>query len=140
MPAQPRANAGQTKKPATTGRAKAKEETMTTQNEIATRTNGLLKDAGIDTFVTHLSYGEIAKKMEEAACSLEGFSEACYDQNHVNELVEALEGAADETDMENWNISADEWRSNIEQALLAKAFDEIHDDLIAAENDWYEAE
>lgn len=113
---------------------------MTTQNEIATRINASLKEAGIDTFTSHLSYGEIAKKMEQAASSLEGFAEACYDQNKVGELVEALALPATETDMATWGIDSDEWRSAIEQALLAKAYDVIYDDLIAAENDWYAAE
>lgn len=113
---------------------------MNTQNKIATRINALLRDAGIDAFTSHLSYGQIAKKMEEASCSLEGFAEACYDQNKVSELVEALALPATETDMATWNIDSDEWRSAIEQALLAKAFDDIHDDLVDAENDWYEAE
>lgn len=113
---------------------------MATQNEIATRINALLKDAGIDTFTSHLSYGEIAKKMEQAASSLEGFTEACYDQNKVGELVEALALPATETDMATWGIDSDEWRSAIEQALLAKAYDVIYDDLVTAENDWHEAE
>jgi hypothetical protein len=113
---------------------------MAIQNEIATRIAALLKEAGIDSFTSHLSYGEIAKEMETAASSLEGFAEACYDQNHVSELVEALGEPASDTDIANWDIDADEWRGAIEQALLAKAFDEIYDDLVEAEQVWFDAE
>lgn len=113
---------------------------MSTQNEITVRISALLKDAGIDSFTSHLSYGQIAKEMSDASGSLGGFAEACYDQNKVDELVEALTGPADSSDMETWSIDAAEWRSAIEQALLAKAFDEIYDDLIDAEKKWYDAE
>lgn len=47
------------------------------------------------------------------------FAAACYDMNTIRELQDALQGDADETDMKNWGIGADEWREQIELALRA---------------------
>jgi hypothetical protein len=52
------------------------------------------------------------------------FAEACYDQNSKAELIEALAGPADKTDCEAWQISADEWRAAIQQALDARTEDD----------------
>lgn len=106
---------------------------MTTQNKISVRITALLKNAGIDTFTSHLSYGEIAKEMAAASSNLDGFAEACYNQNTTSDLTECLKEDADESDMDAWNIDANEWHTSIKKALLAKAFDEIYDDLIDAE-------
>lgn len=97
-----------------------------------------LKAAGIDSFTSHLSYAEIAKKAEEASQSLDGFAEACYDMNSIDELIQGLT-QADETDMAAWGLDEEEYKSAIEQALLAKAYDDLYDDLIEAENDWFES-
>ncbi len=51
------------------------------------------------------------------------FAEACYDQNSVTELTEALRGPADREDMRQWGLSACEWREQIELALAAKLAD-----------------
>ena len=51
------------------------------------------------------------------------FAEACYDMNTIEELEDALKGAADETDMKTWGITADEWRDQIELALAEKRAD-----------------
>lgn len=59
--------------------------------------------------------------------ALTGFAEACFNDNSVAELREALAGPADATDCETWGISADEWRAAIEQALAAKRGIEIVD-------------
>ena len=51
------------------------------------------------------------------------FAEACYDQNSIDELEDALKGDADKTDMENWGVTAEEWREQIELALAEKRAD-----------------
>lgn len=43
------------------------------------------------------------------------FAEACYDTNSLPELRDATE--PDETDMEQWGISADQWREAVAAAL-----------------------
>lgn len=60
---------------------------------------------------------------------LSGFSEACYNDNSQDELICALAGNADSADMENWGITADEWRESIEAALAAKAIENNGDEL-----------
>ena len=50
------------------------------------------------------------------------FAEACYDQNSINELIDALVQTADKTDCE-WGISADEWKIAIQAALKDKIYD-----------------
>ncbi len=50
---------------------------------------------------------------------LNTFAAACYDQNTIDDLDEALKGDPDNIDMSAWNISADEWRSHIKLALEA---------------------
>ena len=57
--------------------------------------------------------------------TLSGFAEACYDQNSIVELREALAmPEADATDCEVWEITADEWRAAIEEALAARLANE----------------
>ena len=51
------------------------------------------------------------------------FAESCYDMNSIYELESALAGPADETDMKTWGITSDEWREQIELALLEKRSD-----------------
>lgn len=48
------------------------------------------------------------------------FAEACYNQNSVRELEEALTSAPDTVELEIWGLTADEWREQIELALAAK--------------------
>ncbi|MGM0783916.1 MAG: hypothetical protein ACQEUM_07375 [Pseudomonadota bacterium] len=43
------------------------------------------------------------------------FAEACYDTNSIPELRDASE--PDETDMEQWGITADQWREAVAAAL-----------------------
>lgn len=103
----------------------------------------LIKEAGIESFTSHLSYGEIAKKIKYAATGLSGFAESCFNQNSVDELVDAISGTAeqaDPSDMETWDIDCYEWREAIQQALMAKAYHYIYDDLIDAEEDLFENE
>lgn len=55
---------------------------------------------------------------------LSGFAEACYDQNSVEQLEEALRmRAADKTDCAEWRITPTEWRAAIAEALAAKRAD-----------------
>ena len=51
------------------------------------------------------------------------FAAACYDQNSIAELEQALKNGPDVTDMKTWNLTADEWRDEIELALQAKKED-----------------
>ena len=56
--------------------------------------------------------------------NLTGFAEACYDENSIAELEEALKlRAADKTDCENWKITPTQWRAAIVEALAAKRED-----------------
>jgi hypothetical protein len=48
------------------------------------------------------------------------FAEACYDQNSIAELELALQGDADQGDMDEWRITAAEWRQGIALALAAR--------------------
>lgn len=45
------------------------------------------------------------------------FAEACYNMNAAEELETALSGDADQTDLETWGITAEEWRVQIQTAL-----------------------
>ena len=48
---------------------------------------------------------------------MSNFAEACYDQNSVAELQEALKGEPDQSDMAEWGLTASEWREQIKEAL-----------------------
>lgn len=48
------------------------------------------------------------------------FAAACFDQNTIADLVEAMAGPADATDMATWGLTEAEWREQIEIALAAK--------------------
>ena len=54
--------------------------------------------------------------------TLEGFGAACYDENSVDELLEALERGFDPRDSENWKINEAQWYEGIHDALGAKMF------------------
>lgn len=55
---------------------------------------------------------------------LNGFSEACYDQTSIEELISALEDtSSDKTDCKAWNITPRKWREAIAAALLARIID-----------------
>lgn len=55
--------------------------------------------------------------------SLEGFAEACYNDNTVAELVDALDGGESNykndygTDGNGWDITFEEWESSIKDCL-----------------------
>lgn len=52
------------------------------------------------------------------------FAEACYNQNSVAELEAIIaRGFADQADCDEWNLTASEWRRQIELALAAKRAD-----------------
>lgn len=48
------------------------------------------------------------------------FAAACFDQNSIAELEEALKNGPDKGDMDAWGLTEDEWRAQIELALKAK--------------------
>ena len=54
--------------------------------------------------------------------TLSGFAEACYNENSVDELVNALSRGFDKRDGEVWDINQDEWMEAILNALCAKRF------------------
>lgn len=56
---------------------------------------------------------------EENKDKVKDFAEACYDQNSLKELKEALTGEADETDMKTWGLTEAQWREAIEVAIIA---------------------
>ena len=47
------------------------------------------------------------------------FAAACYEQNSVEELQSALEGAADVGEMMRWGLTSQEWREQIALAIAA---------------------
>jgi len=52
------------------------------------------------------------------------FGEACYNDNSIPELLDALKlRAADKTDCRTWEITPTQWRSGIVEALEERAFD-----------------
>lgn len=51
------------------------------------------------------------------------FAAACYSHNSIAELERALVEAADPHDCAEWNLTAAEWRDQIELALTAKLAD-----------------
>lgn len=48
------------------------------------------------------------------------FAAACFDQNTIAELEDALSGRADVNDMKQWELTEIEWRGQIALALEAK--------------------
>lgn len=52
--------------------------------------------------------------------NLTGFAEACFDMNSIDELRNALNGDADFTDCAVWDITQEQWRDAITEALNAK--------------------
>ena len=55
---------------------------------------------------------------------LNGFAEACYNQNTDEELLDALTGkAADRIDCEIWHLTPTQWRQAIADALHARLYD-----------------
>lgn len=55
------------------------------------------------------------------AISENTFAAACFDQNSVSELEQALSRQeADATDCAEWNLTPEQWRAEIELALAAK--------------------
>ena len=52
------------------------------------------------------------------------FTDACYDQNSLDELVEALENpTSSATDRAYWNITQKQWRQAIANALRQRVTD-----------------
>lgn len=47
------------------------------------------------------------------------FAAACYDSNSIDDLKMALVGSADANDCAAWDITAIEWREQIELAIVA---------------------
>ena len=48
---------------------------------------------------------------------LNTFAAACYDMNSIAELEQALIDGPDSTDMKEWDLSEEEWREQVGQAL-----------------------
>lgn len=60
--------------------------------------------------------------------NLDGFAEACFDDNSVEELIEALKmRAADSADCESWGITPTQWRLAIKGALEFRIYLAIED-------------
>ena len=59
----------------------------------------------------------VNKGLQAHVHSLNGFAEACYDDNNYEDLVNALDSVADAADCKNWHITAQEWKESIKQAL-----------------------
>lgn len=45
------------------------------------------------------------------------FAEACYNQNTIEQLEDALKSPADETDMREWGLSESEYFDEIKTAI-----------------------
>ena len=80
-------------------------------------------------------YHEICKKYARKldngfyTVDLDGFSEACFNQNSETELMDVLNGEPNQSDCDAWNITKDEWRECIERALAAKIISDNDDQL-----------
>ena len=48
------------------------------------------------------------------------FAAACFDNKTVRELKSSFHGDPDPDDCQEWNLSAAEWKENIEMALIAR--------------------
>lgn len=84
--------------------------------------NEMIKAAGIDSLVAGCTPEQIEERLEFAAHNLEGFSEACFNDNEVSDLKDFETATPDSTDLKVWGISEDEWREAQADALLAKAY------------------
>lgn len=51
--------------------------------------------------------------------NLEGFAEACANDNALDDLIGCATAEPDEADMRAWRISADEWREAQARAISA---------------------
>ena len=49
--------------------------------------------------------------------NIEKFIDACADTNSLTELISALSGDVDKTDMATWGLSPSEWRDAITKAV-----------------------
>lgn len=87
-----------------------------------TRTDRDIVDGSIDTCITIHSFINITKSFvkEQNEAGMLAFSEACYNQNSLSELQEALFLPADETDMREWNINSEEYYIAIKEAIESK--------------------
>lgn len=47
------------------------------------------------------------------------FAAVCFNTNTIEDLEKALCGPADQTDMETWGLTEDEWRQQMVQAMAA---------------------
>lgn len=47
------------------------------------------------------------------------FAAACYEQNSIDELEQALRDGPDSSDMQEWSLNAEEWRDQVQMALDA---------------------
>lgn len=54
--------------------------------------------------------------------NINGFAEACFDQNSFDELINYSIATADTTDMETWDIDESEWRDAQKTALQRAMF------------------
>lgn len=62
--------------------------------------------------------------------SLDGFAEACYDQNSYDDLKDCKTARPDTADMREWDLSAQEWRDAQAEAIEAAMEDyEYENDL-----------
>lgn len=51
---------------------------------------------------------------------LSGFAEACFNQNSLEELIEALTSAPDPADLHEWGLPEDQYYAAIKRALMAR--------------------
>ena len=59
----------------------------------------------------------LCKGVQAQDHNLIGFAEACYDDGNFEDLVTALDSEADATDCKAWDITAQEWKESVNQAL-----------------------
>lgn len=66
---------------------------------------------------------ELIRKFPEENPSVflsdESFAAACYDKKNLRELKREFNGDADTDACEKWQLSASEWREQIEMAMIA---------------------
>jgi len=63
---------------------------------------------------------KFTQKMDTLVGRTKAFSEACYNDNSLEELIGLVEkGTVDKTDCETWHITPDQWRKAVNAACFA---------------------
>lgn len=83
----------------------------------------ILKTSEFATQRAALKFLATSIKLTIQCNKLDGFAEACFNDNSLDELIDGIKmRAADKTDCKNWGITPTQWRSSIKDALECRLF------------------